>query len=194
MSCSEYFDLYLNCQDTAPYHLFVYDMVDSKQHAEASRQVHLLRLIFGLESKVEQLERKTGRTILHRGTPIIHNGLVQKNGHYQMEPQWKSNQMRREDLVDPVCMQGDCLVLTVLRDRITAQEMDVLFEETKKELRIPYDFHKANGYYETDEWTEGQTRYFRGYAIALLSSFHKEDTKQALQAAKGSIKTLMKKK
>ena len=29
------------------------------------------------------------------------------------------------------------------------------------------------GYYETDDWTEGQDKYFRGYCIDLLSNLHK---------------------
>ena len=55
--------------------------------------------------------------------------------------------------------------------------VDELFEETKKELNINYEFHKASGYYETDNWLEGNHKYYRGYAMQLLSSLHKEECK-----------------
>ncbi|HHU54655.1 MAG TPA: hypothetical protein GXZ63_02435 [Mollicutes bacterium] len=32
-------------------------------------------------------------------------------------------------------------------------------------------------YYETDDWVEGNNKYYRGYAIQLLSYFHKEENK-----------------
>ncbi len=52
--------------------------------------------------------------------------------------------------------------------------MDFIFEETKKELQIPYEFHKAHGFYETDEYAEGNHLYFRGYLIQQLNTKHKK--------------------
>ena len=39
---------------------------------------------------------------------------------------------------------------------------------------IDFDLHISDGYYETNDYGEAGTRYFRGYCIDLLSNFHKE--------------------
>ena len=36
-------------------------------------------------------------------------------------------------------------------------------EKYKQELNIPFEFHLADGYYETNKWEEGSELFFRGY-------------------------------
>ena len=51
-------------------------------------------------------------------------------------------------------------------------------EECKEIIGIDYEFHYSDGYYETDDWCEGQDKYFRGYCIDLLSNLHKPYNKK----------------
>ena len=80
MSTFEYNDLYLKCQDTGIYHMFVFDIVDSR--------------------KIPTRERN-----------IAQNKMIEL--------------------------------------------MNRIYEKIKKELNIDFDFHLANGYYETNNYSEG---------------------------------------
>ena len=41
-------------------------------------------------------------------------------------------------------------------------------------MGIKRDFHKANGYYETDNYEEADKLYFRGYCIQQLEKLSKK--------------------
>ena len=47
--------------------------------------------------------------------------------------------------------------------------------QEKKKLNITQKFHKANGYYETDEYEKGNELYFRGYCIQQLEEMSKQE-------------------
>lgn len=100
------------------------------------------------------MSKKTHRVILHRSHLFSSNsfGYLQK----------------------PFLIDGDTIGFTVLRGQINEELVDFIFEETKKELQIPYEFHKAHGYYETDDYAEGNHLYFRGYLIQELNTKHKK--------------------
>ena len=55
-----------------------------------------------------------------------------------------------------------------------------LYEKHKQELGIEFDFHLADGYYETNDYVEGKNKYFRGYCLDLLSTLHKKETKKEI--------------
>ena len=154
MSFDEYQDMYEKCQDYAPYHMFLYDLKNSKQITDPRRQQQLKNLLYHVYHKIEKLEQKTHQVILHR-SPLFSSHSF---GYLQ----------------EPFLIDGDTIGFTVLRGQIDEELVDFIFEETKKELQIPYEFHKAHGFYETDEYAEGNHLYFRGYLIQELNTKHKK--------------------
>ena len=82
---------------------------------------------------------------------------------------------------------------TVYRDSITNEEVINIFNECKKIIGIDYDFHIADGYYETDDWCLANEKYFRGHCIDLLSNLHKPYNKKIRkELEKIKMKTLTK--
>ena len=73
---------------------------------------------------------------------------------------------------------GDLIGLTVYRDTISSDEVINIFNNCKKILNVDFDFHMADGYYETNNWNEANNKYFRGYCIDLLSKLHKPDNEK----------------
>lgn len=87
---------------------------------------------------------------------------------------------------------GDLVGFTVYRDSISTEEVIDVFNECREIIGIDYEFHIADGYYETDDWTEGQDKYFRGYCIDLLSNLHKpynESLRKELEKIKAKTLT-----
>ena len=73
---------------------------------------------------------------------------------------------------------GDLTYFTIYRDTLTREEVISIFEYCMNLLNIDFEFHYADGYYETHYWTEGKTKYFRGYCIDTLSNLHKPYNKE----------------
>lgn len=188
MSYYEYYDLYENCQTYAPYHLFTFDIVGSRNLFSQGDTLYISKiseLIYNLYKKIEKMETTQNRQILHRSPFIIHPDLViYENGlKYLSNPKEVgdyviSNNIKcliTPDHCEPFQTCGDTIGLTILRDTLTEDEVYSLFDQTKKELNITYDFHYANGYYETDLYAEGGTKLYRGYIIPMLSTQHKKE-------------------
>ena len=151
MSYEEYHDLYEKCQSYAPYQMFIYDLMNSKKIIDKDRQQKLRLLINTTYDKIKKLEKIQNKKILHQ---------IENNDNISY-------------LEDPFLIDGDTIGFTVLRNQITANTVDLIFENVKKELNISYEFHKANGYYETDKYELGNILYFRGYLIQELNTKHK---------------------
>ena len=69
----------------------------------------------------------------------------------------------------------DLYGFTIERGMLTEDQIDQIFEQEKKKLNITQKFHKANGYYETDEYEKGNELYFRGYCIQQLEEMSKQE-------------------
>lgn len=154
MSSYEYDDLYQKCQTYAPYHMFIYDVVESKQILDKNRQQMLYTLIHTVYHKLQQLELERNKKILHTSSLFPSEGFAY--------------------LQEPFLIDGDTIGFTIIRDSIPSEEVNELFHQTKEELQIPYQFHYADGYYETDLYAEGNEKYFRGYCIQHLNTIHKK--------------------
>lgn len=183
MSYHEYYDYYEKCQATAPYHLFTFDIVNSKNLANEGDINYIFNislLIYTLYKKIEEIEKKQNKQILHRSPYISHPTLekYKENLFYLKEPilPHEKKLLQRTELCEPFQICGDLVGLTILRDTLTENEIYTLFDQTKEELNIPYDFHYANGYYETDDYGEGATKLYRGYLIPMLGNQHKKDS------------------
>ena len=159
MSSYEYNDMFLECQDNAPYHVFTFDIVNSKKMDNNSRRVAQEKLISLalLNYKVlEYVEKIRNRKILVRPFDDKRQNGV---GFSQIDK-------------EPVVI-GNLTYFTVFRDSISRDEVIRIFEFCKSFLDIDFEFHYADGYYETNDWTLGHTKYFRGYCIDTLSNLHK---------------------
>ena len=185
MSYTEYYDLFDKCQSNAPYHLFVFDLVGSKKIYAQEDYTYLSKislLIDTLYKKIENLEKIQNRQILHRNPLLYRPTLVEseeKKGYfYFVKPTLQDDsQIFRQDLSAPFRILGDMIGLTILRDTLKIEEVYALFDQTKEELNITYDFHYANGFYETDDYGKGHNKLFRGYAIQMLGTQHKKENK-----------------
>ena len=164
MSSFEYNDLLLKCQDTAPYHLFTFDIVESKKMDKETRskaQYKLRDLAILNYKMLEYIEKIKNIKILVRP----YEGLSTKNIGFTKTDK------------EPVVI-GDLTYFTVYRDTIKREEVIEIFECCMSLLDIDFKFHYADGYYETHDWCEGNTKYFRGYLIDILSNLHKPYNKK----------------
>lgn len=173
MSTYEYNDLFLKCQDTAPYHVFTFDIKNSRKIMDGEVKIKSLKLISMIYKAIQKKEKEENKKILFFG-----------EGYTTLE-----------EVVRPNCfgykqepfMLGDLIGFTVYRDSISREEVLKIFNESKKTLEIDFEFHLADGYYETDDYAEGVNKYFRGYCIDLLSNLHKpynDKVRRALQKMK----------
>lgn len=175
MSYDEYKSLFDKCQKEAPYHLFVYDMINSRQVKDMhKRQSDMARLIFAVYGEIENIEKQTQKIILHRSKDLKYCKLKNKDGIYEV--QYPGN-IKRADLLEPFVLSGDLMGFTIERGTLSPLQVDYIFEQKKKELGLNYSFHKANGFYETDKWEEADKKYFRGYCIQQLEQNSKLNDK-----------------
>ena len=167
MSYNEYNDMFLKCQDTGKYHVFTFDIVGSKKMDYKTRyetQLLLFELAGLMYLKLRSIEKRKQKSILmydDRFRNMFDTRLPSINGITQ----------------EPLIF-GDMFAITVYRDSITKKEMLDLFNSCKKLIGLACDFHYADGYYETNEWSEGKNKYYRGYCIQLLSELHKPYNKE----------------
>ena len=50
------------------------------------------------------------------------------------------------------------------------------------------DFHINDGYYETNEYSERTTKFYRGYCLQILERIHKPEIQKELKRVKKMIK------
>ena len=166
MSTYQYNDLFLKCQETGKYHVFSFDIVGSKKMDRKTRsdaQFKIIELILMVYRKIEKKQIEENKKILVFEDEFTKLGEERLNVFgYKQEP----------------FIYGDLIGLTVYRDSITTDEVLDIFNKCKTALEINFEFHIADGYYETNNWIEGQSKYFRGYCIDLLSNLHKPYNKQ----------------
>lgn len=160
MSTHEYNDLFLKCQSYAPYHVYTFDIKDSKKMEAITREIarqKLLKFITLMYNKIYIKGMNENKNILLSEPNYSHIGEYSNGFGMKVEP----------------FILGDLVGLTVYRDSITNEEIMQIYNECKKEVDINFEFHVADGYYETDDWCEARDKYFRGYCIDLLSNLHK---------------------
>lgn len=178
MSTFEYNDLYLKCQSTGMYHMFIFDIVNSKNmtyyyRKEAQRK--MIKLMTKIYKAIEKIEKCNNRQIL-----VFDKEFVA----FESQRNYKGFGLKQEPF-----LFGDTFGFTIYRDSLDKEIIYYIYEYYKKELEIDFDFHLADGYYETNDYSEGNTKYFRGYCMGLLSVLHKINTRNELEILKKKIKT-----
>ena len=179
MSYKEYVDLFQKAQIEGQYHMFVYDIVNSRKDLTVEERGKIVKLIFEVYKKIEKLEEKEHRSILHKSKKLIQGKLKVEKGEdgeiYKFDyTGLQNNNETRPDLLEPFYLVGDLYGFTILKGTLNQGQVDYIFEKEKEKLGIKRDFHKANGYYETDNYEEADKLYFRGYCIQQLEELSKK--------------------
>lgn len=172
MSTLEYNDLYLLCQDTGRYHMFVFDIVDSKKMDSETRynaQIKMIKLMKSIYAVIQEIQEKTGKQILVFEDQFVDYDSKIPSCGFGMK-------------VEPFLI-GDIFGFTIYRDSLDKDIIMSIYEYFRISLDIDFDFHIADGYYETNDYGEGGTKYFRGYCMDLLSNFHKKTNIDSLNQA-----------
>ena len=154
MSTFEYNDLYLKCQDTGKYHMFVFDIVDSKKMLKQERiiaQNKMIKLINRIYKTIEKIQETTNRKIL-----VFEDDFVT----YKSGKNYKGFGFKQEPF-----LFADTVGFTIYRDSLDKNVIYYIYEYFKKTLEIDFEFHVVDGYYETNDFCEGRTKYFRGYCM-----------------------------
>ena len=112
--------------------------------------------------EIEHIEKTTDRQIL-----VFDKDFVS----YKSNKSYKGFGFKQEPF-----LFGDTFGFTIYRDSLDTETIYHIYEKLKKELNIDFNFHLANGYYETNNYSEGGIKYFRGYCMDLLSTMHKKET------------------
>ena len=165
MSTFEYNDLYLKCQNTGIYHMFVFDMIGSKKMTFTYRkeaQEKMIELMLRIYKTIKNIEINENKKIL-----VFEEDFVS----YESNLPYKGFGFKQEPFIF-----GDTFGFTIYRNSLSKDKIYQIYHYYKENLDIEFDFHLADGFYETNDYTKGNTMYFRGYCMDLLSTFHKQET------------------
>jgi hypothetical protein len=158
MSYQEYDGLFKEAQGRGQYHLFVFD-VENSRTLDPEFHIQARELLLNVYKRLEDLERSTNRKILH------------KNKVFNREEKG----IVRRDLLEPFNIAGDCYGFTIIRGSMETNDVFKIWQEEKCKLGIRFNFHFAEGDYETDSWLKGSELYFRGYCIGKLEEMSKKN-------------------
>lgn len=177
MSTFEYNDLYLKCQESGKYHMFVFDIVNSKKMSNQGRwnvQNKMIKLMTRIYKTIEKIQESTNRKILVFDEDLVtfKNCKPIRGIGFKQEP----------------FLFADTFGFTIYRDSLDKEVIYYIYEYFKKSLDINFDFHITDGYYETNYYAEGNKKYFRGYCMDILSTLHKENTQKELKKLKKKLK------
>ena len=164
MSSFEYIDLYKKAQSNGKYHMFTFDIVDSKKMKSSTRwlsQQKMINLMLKIYNHIENIEIETNRKIL-----MMEEGIV-LYGEYD-------NMKNKFGLLMEPFVFGDTFGFTIYRDSLSYEEIMNIYKCYRQELNIDFDFHIKDGYYDTNDWCRGNKLFFRGYCIDILSNYHKD--------------------
>lgn len=180
MSSEEYLDLYLLAQENpqAPYYMVSFDVVNSKSKSneECSKMLNNIgTIVYYVYNKLLEKEKELNKEILIKDERFFNPWNPPKN-----------EKVLNYNFLDPYVL-GDNFCFTVLRDTVTKEEIIDLVNTCKKIIKMDDEFHIADGYYETNEYIEGGTKFFRGYCYGILSNLHKIGIKKKLQRVKKGI-------
>ena len=182
MSSIEYNDLFLLSQETGKYHMFTFDIVGSKKMDKETRtkaQYKMIKLMKSIYQLLTEIQEKTKKQIL-----VFEEDFVP----YDSCISFKGFGMKQEPFII-----GDVFGFTIYRDSIDKDIIMNIYEYFKNSLDIDFDFHLADGYYETNDYSLGDTQYFRGYCMDILSTLHKKEIIHDLNRLRKKINITTKK-
>ena len=168
MSTSEYYDMFIERQNKGNYHMFVFDIIDSKKMNSKERnnaEVQMEKLMNKIYNEIKTIEKQKQIKILIIGIDEI----VSYEERYKVNKKWGL-------LFEPFIF-ADTFGLTIHKNSLSKEEILNIFYKYKKELNINFDFHISDGFYETNNWIEGNPQIYRGYCMDILSNYHNKYNK-----------------
>lgn len=176
MAYQEYFDLYLLAQknDKAPYYMVSFDVVNSKLLTK-EENIKMHKNIFIIMKDVYDKLLKSEK--------VLNKQVVIKDARFFKPWEFKSAGVLNCNYMDPWCL-GDCFEFTVLRDTVAKEQIVDWVNELKEKLNMKEEFHISDGYYETNDYEEGRTKFFRGYCLQTLETLHKPEVQRELKKVK----------
>ncbi len=170
MSTSEYNNLIANAQLYGVYHMFVFDIVESKKMLSAERQVaqeKMIQLMLSIYNSIKIIEENNSSKILV---------MEQDFNSYEANLTFEGFGMKTEPFI-----LGDAFGFTIYRNTLSNEIIMDLFNYYCEKLSINFKFHIAHGFYETNDYALGVGKYFRGYCLDFLTNSSKEQYRKVLQ-------------
>ena len=175
MSTYEYSDMFIESQDKGKYHMFVFDIVGSKKMAPETRrlaQIQMEELMKKIYNEIKQIEEFSKTKILVMDI----DGIVPYEESQRV--------MYKFGMLFEPWIFGDTFGFTIYRNSLPKEIILSTYKKYKQELNITFDFHIAEGYYETNKYEEGSELFFRGYCMDILSNYHKDYYKHLIKKLK----------
>ena len=157
MSWQEYVSLVPHANLVGKYHLFTFTLCNSSDYPNDVRseiQKDLIEIIQELYRRIGLIEEDTFTKIT-----VYEKNFV----HFGEKPRFLGLGL----LVEPFVFNNS-IGVTVYRDSIDTEVVYDLFDEVKDASNPGLDFNKADCYYETNDYSKGLNKFFRGYAISYL--------------------------
>ena len=165
MSTFEYYDMFRERQDKGKYHMFVFDIVNSKKmdlQTRINATYQMEKLMLNMYNTIKLIEERQKRD---------------RNFGLLYEP----------------FLFADSFGITIHKNSLSKEKFLNIYQNHKQELNIDFNFHIADGFYETNKWEEGADLLFRGYCIDILSTSHKDYIKELIKKNKTKKKVKNKK-
>lgn len=180
MAYEEYLNLYLSAQSNkdAPYYVVSFDVIGSTSLPDDEK-------LYMIEN-IETIMRYVYKRLLRREKKLNKQVLI-KDERFCTPWSPKSRETWRRFFMDPFCL-WDCFQFTVLRDTIPKDQIIKWVYECKEKIGMKEEFHITDGYYETNEYGEGGTKFYRGYCLLTLGNFHKPFIQNRLKNIKRRIR------
>ena len=165
MSSIEYLDLceYSQMNINSKYHLFCFDIIGSKCMSKNERckaSLVMEKLMLRIYSELKNIEIIEGRNILLKEDVVPYEERYKVNRKFGM-------------LFEPFLF-ADTFGFTVYKGAISIDEVLEIYNRCKSELNVSFEFHTNDLFYETNHYEEGGSLFFRGYAIEIASTLHKD--------------------
>ena len=155
MSFDEYIDMYHDCQKkNCPYRAFTFDVVNSRnQPRYITEKQSFFDLMDTVYSRLHQEELDTKTVILLRGKfnqRLDISSNIQNMNHH-----------------NPLIL-GDMMTFFVHNGSISTDRMLEIFTESLQAVNIDYPFHFKTGVYETNDYSLGGKKMYKGYIPQIL--------------------------
>lgn len=184
MATEEYIDLFIKSQDSAIFHMFTFDIVNSKAMPKELRNIaqeKMEALMLKLYKEIERIEKIYNKKIL-----VKVDEIAPYNERYNVDRKFGM-------LYEPFIL-GDMFGFTIYRNSLNKEVIIKIYAKLRKDLNIDFDFHINDGYYETNKYKEGGILFFRGYAIDIISNYHKAEIQTLISKENKKLKKVIDKK
>ena len=191
MSYDEYNNLFLKCQNDGIFETFTFDIKNSKKMDNYNVSIAKKKLYFMISMMyliLRKKEIKLNNKILIEEDDFSYLCLDNKKCEF-LSPNM-TNPIKNEFgfKIEPFKF-GDMVGITVYKNSISVDDIMNIYNILKKEINIDFDIHISYGYYETNNYNEANFKYFRGYAIELLSNLHKPNHRHIKNKVQDNIYT-----